>query len=264
MAKDNDVADDIISGSLKRSRSYHSDYGKLTYQQIKEQAAANPPDEKARQMKKLIEQAARLREKRQEEAVMTKRADFKRALSAVFRHWENGDYDAALVKVESLLESWPGNARLHVLWASLVQLQEEPQHSLADAKEALQFAATLDEDSPAADIELGQYLDNVEDNPKAAVKAYAQGVATARRRLIEGLIGQAKAYRQLQQWDTFNRCLEELLILTRFDSSRNGAEVIEGDVWIRLSTGHAYVYPAKGPYAEQIKELLCELEPDGN
>jgi hypothetical protein len=63
VAKDSDKADDVIPGSLKRSRSYHQDYGKKTYKEIKHLAAANPPDQKARQMKKLIEQAARLQEK---------------------------------------------------------------------------------------------------------------------------------------------------------------------------------------------------------
>ncbi len=63
MAQDNDIADDVIPGSLKRSRSYHSDYGKKTYKEIKDLAAANPPDQKARQMRKLIEQTERLQEK---------------------------------------------------------------------------------------------------------------------------------------------------------------------------------------------------------
>ena len=63
MAQDNDLAEDLISGSLKRSRSYHQDYGKKTYKEIKDLASANPPDHKARQMKKLIEQTVRLREK---------------------------------------------------------------------------------------------------------------------------------------------------------------------------------------------------------
>lgn len=63
MAQDNDIADDIIPGSLKKSKSYHSDYGKKTYKEIKALAAANPPDRKARQMKKLIEQTERLQEK---------------------------------------------------------------------------------------------------------------------------------------------------------------------------------------------------------
>ena len=63
MPLDSDIADDLISGSLKRSRSYHRDYGKKTYGTIKALAAGTPPDTKARQMKKLIEQSTRLREK---------------------------------------------------------------------------------------------------------------------------------------------------------------------------------------------------------
>lgn len=34
MADDDDLADDLIPGNLKRSRSYHSDYGKKTYGEI--------------------------------------------------------------------------------------------------------------------------------------------------------------------------------------------------------------------------------------
>ena len=60
MALDGDIADDVIPGSLKRSKSYHADYGKLTYGEIKLRAASKPPDLKARQMKKLIEQVERL------------------------------------------------------------------------------------------------------------------------------------------------------------------------------------------------------------
>ena len=63
MAQDTDIADDVIPGSLKRSKSYHSDYGKKTYKEIKDLAAANPPDQKARQMRKLIQQTERLQEK---------------------------------------------------------------------------------------------------------------------------------------------------------------------------------------------------------
>jgi hypothetical protein len=63
MPSDDDIADDLISGSLKRSKSYHADYGGKSYKEIKELAAKTPPDHKARQMKKLIEQAERLRAK---------------------------------------------------------------------------------------------------------------------------------------------------------------------------------------------------------
>jgi hypothetical protein len=63
MARDNDIVDELIPGSLKKSKSYHSDYGKKTYKEIKALAAAHPPDVKARQMKKLIEQKERLQKK---------------------------------------------------------------------------------------------------------------------------------------------------------------------------------------------------------
>lgn len=63
MAQDSDIADDVIPGSLKRSKSYHAEYGQKTYQVIKDLAAANPPNKKARQMKKLIEQTERLQKK---------------------------------------------------------------------------------------------------------------------------------------------------------------------------------------------------------
>jgi len=61
--QDDDLADDVIPGSLKRSKSYHRDYGGMTYAEIKGLAAADPPDKKARQMKKLVEQIERLQQK---------------------------------------------------------------------------------------------------------------------------------------------------------------------------------------------------------
>jgi hypothetical protein len=63
VASDDDIADDLIPGSLKRSKSYHRDYGRKMYREIKQLAKLKPPDKKARQMKKLIEQARRLQEK---------------------------------------------------------------------------------------------------------------------------------------------------------------------------------------------------------
>jgi len=54
-------AEDLISGKLKKSKSYHSDYANKTYQEILDLAKIG--DKKAKQMKKLIEQVERLREK---------------------------------------------------------------------------------------------------------------------------------------------------------------------------------------------------------
>jgi tetratricopeptide (TPR) repeat protein len=190
VAQDSDIADDVIPGSLKRSKSYHALRG------------------------------------------------LKQKLSTVSRLWDEANYGQALAEVETLLKSLPGNPHLHVLKASLVQLQNEPKHDLDEAKQALQQAMELDRNSPAASIELGHFLDNVEDDPQAAVKAYAEGVAVARRLLIDGLIGQAKAYRQLEKKDDFLRCLLELLHLASFDSGSKRSE------------------------AEQIEELLSELDVD--
>lgn len=63
MATDDQIADELISSSLKRSKSYHRSYGGKTYGDIKRLAKCKPADRKARQMKKLIEQARRLKEK---------------------------------------------------------------------------------------------------------------------------------------------------------------------------------------------------------
>lgn len=60
---DKSKAEQLIPGSLKRSPSYFTEYAGLTYAEIRRRAEANPPDLKARKMKKLIEQADRLKEK---------------------------------------------------------------------------------------------------------------------------------------------------------------------------------------------------------
>jgi hypothetical protein len=65
MTDEGRTADELISGSLKKSQSYHSDYGHRTYGEIKRLAADKPPDQKAKQMKKLIEQVKRLKSKAQ-------------------------------------------------------------------------------------------------------------------------------------------------------------------------------------------------------
>jgi len=148
---------------------------------------------------------------------------FRQKLAAISRLWEANDYGAALTEVERLLEAWPGNEHLHILWASLVQLQDNPKHSLDDAKRALHQAIELNKSSPAGAIELGHFLDAVEDNPQAAARMYAEGVAAARRLLAEGLIGQAKALLQLDKRDDALRCLLEVLHLRQFDApSRQG------------------------------------------
>lgn len=173
---------------------------------------------------------------------MSSRNGFKHQLAQVSRLWEANDYDAALAAVEALRKGLPGNAHLLVLWARLVQLQDSPQHTLDEAKQALQQAVDLESGSPAAAIELGHFLDNVCDDPRAAVQAYAAGVSDARHLLIDGLLGQAQALLQLGQRQEWLRCLLEVVYLTR--GTDNDAD------------GNAL---RSSPYAERIEALLGEL-----
>ena len=186
---------------------------------------------------------------------------FKQRLSRIFRLSNQNDYDKALGEVENLLTEWPGNAHLHTLWASLLQLQEKPKHDLDEVKRALQQAIDLDKSSPASAIELGHFLDEVEDDPHAAVKVYAEAVVQARRFLIEGLIGQAKALLQLDKREEAMKCLVELLSLTTTASSskRSRTERAAPDIIFRAPTGHVSSFQLNGPYAAQIEELVNEV-----
>ncbi len=185
---------------------------------------------------------------------------FKHKLSTISRLWEQKDYDTALAEVESLLKVWPGNAHLHILWASLVQLQEDSKYDLEEVKQALQQAVEFDRSSPASTIELAHFLDNVEDDPQSASKAYAEGIASARQLLIEGLIGQAKVFRQLDKKDEFSRCLLEVLHLARFETNpkRSRAEEVGANIIFESATGFFHANQLTGPYAEQIQELLSD------
>lgn len=195
---------------------------------------------------------------------MSSLRELKQKLSTISRLKEEQGFDAALKEVESLLLIWPGNAHLHLLRANLIQLQDNPKYELDDAKQALQHAVELDKGSPAAAIELGYFLDNVEDDPQAAAKAYAEGVASARRLLIDGLIGQAKACRQMEKREEFLHCLLEILQLTQFDTSgkRSRADESGADALFEALMGRVYALQLKGPYADQIQELLNDLAAD--
>ena len=196
---------------------------------------------------------------------MTGPRGFKQRLAVVSRLRDEADYDRALTEVEGLLETWPGNAHLHVVRAKLIQLQDDPKYDLADAKRTLLQAAELDRRSPAAAIELGYFLDNVEDDPQAAARVFAEGVAAARSLLIDGLIGQAKAYQQLDRREDFRRCLLEAIALTQSDAGakRGKADDRGSDVIIQSPAGHVYAVQLKGRYTAQIQDLLSELAADG-
>jgi predicted Zn-dependent protease len=167
---------------------------------------------------------------------MTGTGPLTKGLADVKSLWADAKYDRALERVEELRRTWPGNAHLHVLAAQLVQLAEEPTQTLDDAKRTLQQAVELDKGSPVAAIELGHFLDNVEDDPTAAAKTFALGVAAAKHALIDGLLGQAKSLLQLDKREDALRCLVEAFRLADEDRSAK-----------------------KGPFAVRIEELFHEL-----
>jgi tetratricopeptide (TPR) repeat protein len=190
--------------------------------------------------------------------------DFKQNVSSVMRLWGEEKYAEALAEVERLLRGWPGNARLHILRASLVQLQGDPEHGLDEVKQDLRRAIDLDKESPAGPIELGHFLDAVEDDPRSASRAYAEGVTAARRLLIDGLIGQAKALQQLGKRKELFQCLSELLHLMNFEpgSKVGKAEGHSPDVIYVSSANRVFAVQAKGPHAEQLEEILEEVRSD--
>jgi len=184
---------------------------------------------------------------------------FKQNLSTISNLWESQDYDSALAKVEELQKSWPGNSQLLILWSRLVQLQENPGHDLNEAKTALQQAIDLDKTSPAAVIELGYFLDAIEDDPQAAIKSYSEGVGLARKLLIEGLIGQAKGFLQLEKKESAQECVLEILHLLSFEPKSKREKATGPDVLVTSLRGHAFGVHLKGPFADQIEELINEV-----
>ena len=174
---------------------------------------------------------------------------YKQNLAVVNRLREAEDYAAALTKVDAMLQSWPGNSQLHILWANLIQLQENTDHDLDEAKQAIQQAIELDKSAPNGAIELGHFLDNVEDNPQAAIKAYAEGISLARDLLLDGLIGQARSFLQLDKRKAAYACLMEVLHLQNNKPGKSPIAEIPGGSAIYVN----------GPFAEQIEELISEL-----
>lgn len=147
---------------------------------------------------------------------MTAPRDFKKKLAGVFKLWQSDDYDAALAQVEQMLEKWSGNSQLHVLKGCLIQLQETPTYELEDARKSLQLACELDETASEPLLELGHYLDAIEDDPQGAIKAYAEAATLARRHLIDTLIAQFDAYSQLDMWEEAHQCFREVIQLSGF------------------------------------------------
>lgn len=194
---------------------------------------------------------------------MTSTRSFKQKLSKVYQCWQAEQYDDALGHLEALLEVWPGNPQLHVLWATLVQLQDNPSNGLDEVKARLQSAIELDRNSPSAAIELGYFLDAVEDNPQAAAKSFSDGISMARRLLVDGLLGKARSLLQLGKRDEAFKCLMESLRTENVEATSEGGKSTNAtpDILLREPSGTLLAFQLKGPFAIKIEDLLREFSP---
>ena len=69
--------------------------------------------------------------------------------------------------------------------------------------------------------------------------------------------------RQLAKREEFRHCILEILHVTRFDTGPKRSKGDEGapDIIFESPAGQFHVLQLKGPYAEQIQELLSDLAP---
>ena len=146
---------------------------------------------------------------------MKNASSFEKQLKVISNLWKKKEFDKAFEKTAKLLELWPGNPKLYILWATFLQLQGKPKLLLSKAKKALTEAVVLNPESPIAIIELAYYLHNVEDKPKEAAKMFNRAVAIAKQNLMEALSGQAKVYLDLNKPQEASKetmsCVLELL-----------------------------------------------------
>jgi tetratricopeptide (TPR) repeat protein len=130
------------------------------------------------------------------------------------------------------LEQWPDNPQLLIRWASLVQLQEDQAGpTLSEAKAALQRAVELDDESAAAWIERGHFLDAVEDDAPAAARCFDKAIALCKRLLREALLGRARTLSELERPTEALACIAEAYWLQAHgrqgSASPAAAEILE-------------------------------------
>ena len=204
MIDDSEIADNLIPGGLKKSKSYHSHLGGLTFREIKKRIRAkNPPDpekKKLQQIKKLIVEQARLREKKRGAETMKHTRSFDSGLAELAKLWEPGRFQKALTLVNRLLQEWPDNPLLLVKKAHLIQLQVSTEGpDLEEAQAALERAAELDEASPLPLIELGFFHFAVQDDAQTALTYFEKAEELSKKLLKECRSGKKAALRELAE-----------------------------------------------------------------
>ena len=160
--------------------------------------------------------------------------NLKRALARTRRLWKAGKYERALTEATRLRETWPDHPPLLILWANLVQLQpSDDAPSLDEAKAALRRATELDEESPLAWIELGNFVNAVEDDATGASKCFAKAIALGKQQFQQALLGQAQVMRELDKKPAALACLAEAYWL-QSHNGKSASVVDSGEILERL------------------------------
>jgi tetratricopeptide (TPR) repeat protein len=152
----------------------------------------------------------------------------KKELAKIRRLCDARRFDRAFVEMDRVLKHWPDNPHALVLWANLLQLQEEDVGPpLEEAKKALHKATDLDEHGPMPLIELGHYLYALDDDSKEACKYFDKAIALCKRLLQEAYLGKAKALGDLERTDEAFACLAKAYLEAQNgNKAANGREIL--------------------------------------
>jgi Flp pilus assembly protein TadD len=139
----------------------------------------------------------------------------KRGLAKIGKLWKKQQFDRALAELEALIAARQDNAQLLVMRSQLIRLQEkeEGHPTLDDARNDLETAAALDEQSPIPLIELGYFHYVIDDDARAALPQFERATACCKRLLRESLLGQAGALEELGRTTEARECLIQALAL---------------------------------------------------
>ena len=93
----------------------------------------------------------------------------------------------------------------------------------------------------------------MKDDPQGTAKAFGEGIDHARKLLVEGLLGQARAYLQLDKKPAAVKCVGEALMVLNMDTWK------PGKVDLQLMLHQEDKAGRGGNFQREIEELLEEI-----
>lgn len=125
---------------------------------------------------------------------MSARDSLHQKLKEIEKLSKQGNYEAALVKINDFLSEYPYITRLLLLKGEIIQLLDEdsPLAELKDARKAFELAMEVDPKSIEALLELAHFYSAVEDNDLKAIQFFDQTIQLCLMLLQEAYIGKIK------------------------------------------------------------------------